>query len=69
MNTTKYPSDIARLAILYSAGTSVTTPEAAQRKALQAFNIKLDLDDLRLAALEAVNEATRGLVGKGGARG
>lgn len=59
----KYPSEAARLAILYAAGTAVQIPEAAQRKVQQMFGVKLDIDELRFAALEAVNEATRGLMG------
>lgn len=60
----KYPSEPARLAILYAAGTAVSIPEAAQRKVQQMFGLRLDIDELRFAALEAVNEATRGLVGR-----
>jgi hypothetical protein len=65
----KYPSALARLAILYAAGTAPAIPEAAQRKVAQMFGVKLELDELRFAALDAVNEATRGLVGQGGGRG
>lgn len=64
-----YPSGLARLAILYAAGTAPAIPEAAQRKAKQMFGVSLDLDELRFAALEAVTEATRGLVGQGGRHG
>jgi hypothetical protein len=66
--TISYPSEAARLAILYAAGTAVSIPEAAQRKVQQMFGLRLDLDELRFAALEAVNEATRGLVRKGAGR-
>lgn len=64
-----YPSEAARLAILYAAGTAVSIPEAAQRKVQQMFGLRIAIDELRFAALEAVNEATRGLVGKGGNHG
>ena len=67
--TVKFPSEAARLAILYAAGTAVSIPEAAQRKVQQMFGLRLDLNELRFAALEAVNEATRGLVGKGNGNG
>lgn len=65
----KYPSALARLAILYAAGTAPQIPEAAQRKVQQMFGLRLDLNELRFAALEAVNEATRGLVGRGNGNG